>query len=111
LGPAVGGGSRGGKLPAGAAFALWLEANQQFTKLARDKGFAWGFHGLSRDAFDFGKKAFDSAIWQYIAGGLPEAGALRLFGNKPADILKKMTFGQHAVKVKREGATAGVLPP
>ncbi len=99
------------KLPAGVVNGLWIEANQQFAKLARDKGFAWGFHGFSRDAFDFGDKLFQKTVWQYIAEGLPEADARRLFGYKSEDVLSKMTFGQYAVKVTKEGATTGVLAP
>jgi hypothetical protein len=101
----------GRKLPAGVASGLWLEANKEFRELAAKKGFAWGFHGLSRDAFDFGKDLFENVVWQYIAEVLPEADALRLFGAKGEDVLKKMTFGQYAVKVTARGATTGVLSP
>lgn len=100
----------GGKLPAGVK-GLWLEANNEFTKLAQSDGFAWGFHGFSRDGFEFGEKAYDKVIWQYIAEGLPEEEARRLFGKTKKEVLDTMTFGQYLVKVTKGGASTGVLTP
>lgn len=101
----------GADIPAGVRGALWLEANQLFTKLARDKGFAWGFHGLSRNGFEFGAGAYHGKIWEYVAESLPTADALRLFGDKGDGILSRMTFGQYAVKVTKDGATTGPITP
>ncbi len=76
------------KLPAGIASAMWLEANRLFSELAKKEGFAWGFHGFSREGFEFGSKAFESNIWQYVAEAMPEADARRLFHLQSPDILR-----------------------
>jgi hypothetical protein len=101
--------ANGEKLPPGIASSMWLEGNRLFTKAAAEKGFAWGFHGLSENAFDFGSELFHSKIWQYIAEVMPKDEALRRFGKQPAEILDKMTFGQYVITVTADGAGVGLL--